>query len=284
MGEFYDRMNSDLRLARRSEATRAQYLREARKFVAFFMKPPTELGEAHIREYLHFLVEDCKISSSSHKMVVAAIKFLYARTLQTPEVVAAIPWPKVEHKLPSILSFRELDMLFQAAPEGMLRTAFTVAYCAGLRNSEVRHLRIDDLDTDRKVIIVRKAKGRCERMTLLSHGLLSALREYWAFARPPGPWFFPGHTSSGVISRTTLQRGFRKAIKCAGIRKRVIVHSLRHSFAVHLFEAGTDSRVIQSLLGHKSPRTTNRYLKVRADFIARIPCPLELMKEHLTSK
>ena len=284
MGKFYDRMNSDLRLARRSDATRAQYLREAKKFVAFFRKPPTQLGEAHIREYLHFLVEDCKVSCSSQKMVVAAIKFLYARTLQSPEVVTAIPWPKVEHKLPSILSFRELDLLFQAAPEGVLRTAFMVAYCAGLRNSEVRHLRFDDLDTDRKVIIVRKAKGRSERMTLLSDGLLSILRKYWVFARPSGPWFFPGHTSSGVISRTTLQKGFREAVKRAGIRKRVIIHSLRHAFATHLFEAGTDSRVIQSLLGHKSPRTTNRYLKVRADFISRIPCPLELMKSHITSK
>lgn len=281
MGRFYDLMDSNLRLARLSEATRQQYLREAKKFVAHFMRPPNELGEEHVREYLHYLVDECKVSCSSHKLALAGIKFLYARTLGLPEIVASIPWPKVEHRLPSILSFRELDSLFQAAPEGLLRTAFKVAYATGLRSNELRHLNIGDIDTERRVIVVRKAKGHSHRLTLLSDALLTLLREYWCAVRPTGPWFFPGRRSDSVVSRTTLQHGFREARKRAGIRKRVSLHSLRHSFATHLFEAGTDSRVIQSLLGHKSPRTTNRYLKVRSDFIAQVPCPLDLLRKHL---
>jgi site-specific recombinase XerD len=245
------------------------------------MKTPTELGEPQIREYLHHLIDDLKVSCSTHKMAVAAIKFLYKTTLNRPDVVASVPWPKTDHRLPNILSFQELFSLFQAAPNIFLRTTFMVGYTSGLRVNEICHLRIDDIDSNRGVLHVREGKGNKERLTLLPERLLTALRDYWRIVRPPGPWLFPGGTPEGTVGRTKLQRGFREAAKRARIRKRVTPHSLRHSFATLLFEAGTDSRVIQELLGHRSPRSTARYLKVRADFIRRVPCPLQLMEEHL---
>ncbi len=279
MAKFYDLMNSNLRLSRRAEKTRAEYLRHAKQFVAFHMKSPPELGEKEVREYLHYLVDDLKVSCSTQRMAVAAIKFLY-KTIGRQEVVDAIPWPKMKHRLPVVLSFPELSSLFDAAPNLFLKTTFLVAYGAGLRVNEVCHLKTENIDSKRGVLQVI-GKGDKERLTLLPSRLLQALREYFRHYRPAGPWLFPGGTSEGNVSRTKLQSGFRKAAKLANIRSRATFHSVRHSFAVHLFEAGTDSRVIQELLGHKSPRTTARYLKVRTDFIRQVPCPLQLMEQHM---
>ena len=280
MGKTYDRMESQLRLAGKAESTQKLYLQQAKKFVAYHMKPPAELCEADVRAYLHHLMDERKASTSSQKLALAAIKYLYNETLGMPEVVAAFPWPKVKNKLPTILSFNELFALFEAADDNLLKTAFLVAYGAGLRVNEVCHLKTSDIDSERGVIRVL-GKGSKERQTILTPRLLRALRQYWRENRPSSDWLFPGGSRDGAISRTTLQRGFRIAVKKAQIRKRVQFHSLRHSFATHLFEAGVDSRAIQSMLGHKSAQTTAKYLKVRTDLLRKIVCPLQLMEVHL---
>lgn len=283
MGEFYDRMDSDLRLSRRSERTRKQYLRAARAFVAHFMKPPTKLGEPEIRQYLEHLVDVRRVGVSAQKMAVAGIKFLYQKTLDRPEEVKLIPWPKVESPLPDILTFGELSAVFEHAPSPLYRASFLVAYGAGLRVTEIARLQMSDIDSERNVIIVRSGKGKRDRLTLLSPRLLHLLRRYWSSCKPPGPWLFPGRTTEGHISRSSLQTRFREAVGQAGIAKSITFHSLRHAFATHLLEAGVDVRIIQSVLGHKSLRTTARYTRVRADLIRDLPCPLELLAQGLDS-
>jgi len=280
MGEVKDLMLSNLRLARYKDNTQREYLRRVELFVKFFMRSPRELGEGEVRQYLHHLVDEVEVSTASLKMTVAGIKFLYNRVLVMPEVVRNIPWPRVDHRLPHILSFEELAALFEATTNVTLRAAFGLGYGAGLRMNEIRFIDVGNIDSKRGVLRVF-GKGGKERFTLLSPRLVDILRDYWRIVRPGGPYLFPSTGSDGVICRTTLQQGFRKSAAKAGIRREVTLHSLRHSFATHLFEAGTDSRIIQALLGHSSPRTTARYLKVRVDYIRRVACPLQLMEEHL---
>lgn len=277
MGKFYDRMDSDLRLARYSEDTYKQYLDHAKRFVGHFMKPPDELGEAEIREYLHYLVDVRIVSPHTQKMALAAIKFLYRRTLGEEEKVDRIPWPKIPEKLPEILTHQELVRLFAMARSTRDRASFMVAYGSGLRVSEVCRLRVEDVDSERGVLHVQEGKGKKSRLTLLSGRLLTELREYWRLCRPSGPWLFDGMKKDSHIGRAALQSAFRKAAHYAKIKRQVTFHSLRHAFGTYLLEAGEDVRVIQALMGHKNLKTTTRYTQVRADLIRKVPCLLDLL-------
>jgi integrase/recombinase XerD len=278
MGRLYDRMKSDLCLARLSPRTAEQYLDHARRFVIHHGRSPEAMGEAEVRQYLHHLVEERKVSVYTHKMSLAAVKFLYRVTLRRPEEVVSIPWPKVVDPLPEVLDRSELPGLFAAAPTLLIRAGLLLGYGAGLRVSEACAVRVEDLDTKRGVLKVC-GKGNKERLTLLSPTLLAELRRYWAAVRPPGPWVLPGRTKSDHVDRSVLQRGFHRAALAAGLKRDVSYHCLRHSFATHLLEAGVDARIIQVMLGHQSIRTTTRYTQVRADLISRLPDPLALLSE-----
>ena len=280
MGEFHDRMQSDLRLARKASGTQTEYLAHARRFVAFHRRPPTELGEAEVRQYLHHLIDERKASVYTQKMATAGIKFLYSVTLQRPEVVASIPWPKVVDPLPAILDPSEVSPLFAAACSLVVRAGMMLGYAAGLRVSEVCALRVEDLDAKRSAIVVRGGKGGKDRQTLLSPLLHEQLRRYWLAVRPAGPWLLPGSKPEAPLDRRVLQDGIRLAVQKVGLRKRITFHSLRHSFATHMLEAGVDLRVIQSMLGHASIGTTTRYLQVRSDLLAKLPDPLALLRSR----
>lgn len=282
MKTLLDRMESDLKLKRLSEGTRKEYLRCARDFVGFFDQTPEELDEDDVRRYLLHLVEVRKASTAKHKMHLAAVKFLFDKTLGRPEVVKTIPWPKVTSRLPEILAFEQVHGLFEAAASPLYRNAFMAAYGAGLRVSETAGLAAADIDGDRGVIVVRNAKGDKDRLTILSPILLSSLRHYWVNGRPNSehPWLFPGQTKRGHISRESLQKEIHTAARRAGVRKALRFHSLRHAFATHLLEAGVDLRIIQALLGHKRINSTARYTQVRIDHIGKLDSPLELLSEH----
>ena len=277
--DVYSRLKSDIRLSRRSDRTGKQYLQQIRRFLAHFPGHyPADLAEADVRTYLHHLVDKRRVSPYTQKMALAAIKFLFEKTLGRPDEVKRIPWPKITDPLPTVLAHADLIALFRAARTPLLLTAFISAYGSGLRVSEVARLQVPDIDSDRGVLCVRGGKGGKDRLTVLPPRLLAALRRYWRDTQPKGPWIFPGSSVPGHISRRHLHEGFRKAVHEAGIaRPGVRFHSLRHTFATHMLEAGVDVHVLHALLGHARVDTTTRYAQVRTDHIARLPDPLDLL-------
>jgi integrase/recombinase XerD len=278
MGKLQDKMSEDLQLRRYAPSTCRQYLDCARKFVAYHMRSPEQLGERDVRRFLLYLVQERKVSDSSHKMHVAALKFLYAVTLERPEVICAIPWPKVRQKLPDILSGSEVDALLDAMESVMYRAIVMTAYAVGLRIAEVCKLPVTALDSKRMVVRV-VGKGGRERVLPLPPILLFTLRTYWKEAKCSGRFLFPGQQEGSCISASAVRTNLKAAAKKAGIPKRVTPHVLRHSFATHLLELGTDVRVIQMLLGHGSLRTTLRYTRVTPQLLAGTKSPVDVPRE-----
>ena len=208
-------------------------------------------------------------------MHVAAVKFLYGITLDRPEVAARVPWPRMPWKLPDILTPDEMVEVLAAIDSLMHRAIVMTAYGTGLRISEACALMTGDIDSKRGVIHVRDGKRGRDRFVMLPARLLDVLRAYWRAARPTGPALFPGQTPRGVISSNAVGRALHKAVKRTTINKRVTPHVLRHCFATHLLEGGTDIRIIQMLLGHGSIRTTARYTQVSTRHIAKTQSPLD---------
>ena len=208
-------------------------------------------------------------------MHVAALRFLYTTTLRRPEEVVRIPWPKVPRTLPDILSRDEVLRLLDRVGNIKHRAVLSCAYGAGLRITEACSLTVKDLDSQRGLIHVRKGKRQLDRYVMLSERLLLLLREYWRQVRPEPPLLFPGEVSGQPISPRTVRESLKKAAVGLGIQKRVTPHSLRHAFATHLLEAGTDIRVIQALLGHGSIRSTQRYTAVSRRHVGRVKSPLD---------
>ncbi len=276
MGQLKAKMIEDLQLRRYAPATCEQYVACARSFVAYHMRPPTELDERDVRRFLLHLVLERRVGAATQKMHVAGIKFLYEKTLGRPEVVAAIPWPKIRQKLPDILSGTEVDKLLEALESTTYRAIVMTTYAVGLRVSEVCALDTVDIDAKRKVIHVRHAKGGRDRYVPLPERVYFVLREYWKEVRPKGPHLFPGQQPGSCVSHAAVRANLKLAAAAAGIKKRVTPHVLRHSFATHLLELGTDIRVIQMLLGHRSIRTTLRYTRVTMRLVAGTTSPIDV--------
>lgn len=273
MGIFRDRMNQDLQLAQYRPSTQESYLRCARNFVAYYRRPPTELDREDIRKFLLTLVE----RPASQKIHWAAIKFLYTTTLRRPEEVVDIPWPKIRQKLPDILSMNEVAILLTAIEPIMYRMVVMTTYAAGLRISEACALGVDDIDSQRGLIHVRDGKRGRDRYVVLSPRLLHCLREYWRITRPQGDFLFPGNQPGRHVNPRLIRNALKSAAKKVGIHKRVNPHQLRHAFATHLLENGTDIRVIQVLLGHHSIRTTAHYTRVSTRHVASVSSPLDAL-------
>jgi len=250
------------------------------------LEDPTldDVGEEEVRAYLHHLVDERKVSPYTQKAATAALKFLFERTLGRPEVTKPIPWPTITSPLPAVLSARELVAIFRAAPSPQQRVALVCMYGTGVRVSEVCRLRPEDIDSERGVVLVRKGKGNRDRQTVLPDRLLENLRRWWRNDRPStGPWLFPSRQSrSGHVTDRHVREGFNRAVAAAGVRREgVRLHSLRHSFATHMLEAGVDVAVVQAMLGHRSIQTTTRYAQVRTDLIASVPDPLERLVDSV---
>lgn len=275
MGQLRDKMKADLKLRRYRHGTIKNYLGCAKKFVAFHRRPAEQMGEAEAHRFLLHLIEEQKIGPAGHKMYVAALRFLYGVTLGRPQVAARLPWPRVPSKLPDILDGSEVERLLQAIDSLRYLAIVMVAYGAGLRISEACTLCIQDIDSKRGLIHVRDGKRGRDRFVMLSPRLLECLRQYWRKERPKGPELFPGQAPGQMVAPGTVCRALRKAVAKAGLSKRVTPHVLRHCFATHLLEGGTDIRVIQCLLGHSSIRTTTRYTQVSARHIGDTQSPLD---------
>ena len=236
------------------------------------------MGEVEIKDFLLYLVQEKKASPATHRMHLAALKFLYTVTLKRPEEVAGIPFPKVPVRLPEILAGTEVERVLFCIKSLVPRTIAMLAYGAGLRISEACTLCPEDIDSKRGLIHVRHGKGGKDRDVMLGERVLLLLREYWKLAQPQGPYLFPNRKSSErSTAKRTVYRALQKASQASELTKRVTPHVLRHSFATHLLELGTDIRKIQALLGHSSLESTNRYTRVSQECIRRIQSPLDVL-------
>ena len=275
MSPLRRRMIEDMTVRNLSPATQRSYVHAVLRFARFFDCSPERLGLEDVRTFQVHLVAG-GISWPALNQTVCALRFLYGVTLKQAELPERIPYARTPRKLPVVLSADEVVRFLEAVPSLKTRAALTTAYAAGLRASEAASIKIADIDSGRMVIRVEQGKGGRDRYVMLSPQLLGILRSYWRLARP-AHWLFPGRDREHPINPTVLHAGCRSACAACGLSKRVTVHTLRHSFATHLLENGTDVR-IQALLGHRSLNTTARYTQVATSTIRGTPSPLDRLR------
>lgn len=265
-----------------SQATVRAYLAAVEDFARYFHRRPDQLSPDHIRQYQAYLFRERKLTANSVTQRLGALRFFYIKTLKQSWSVELTPYPKKVLRLPSILSQEEVTRLIEAAHTPFQRILLMTLYATGLRRAELANLKITDIDTARHVIHVQGGKGRKDRDVMLSPKLLEALREYWRGLRiKPKTWLFPGnrwHTADHPIDTKVVWLACKEAAERAGIRKEVHPHTLRHCFATHLLEAGSDLRTIQILLGHRDLEETTIYLHLSQHRLNATASPLDTLK------
>src|SRR5436305_6264444 len=270
------RMIEDMTVRNLSPATQQSYLNAVSKFSRYFGRSPDRLGLGDVHAFQVHLVAT-GISWPALNQIVCALRFFYGVTLGQAIVPERIAHAREPSKLPVVPSADEVVRFLAAIPSLKSRTALTTVYAAGLRVSEVVLLKIADIDSQRMVIRVEQGKGGKDRYVMLSPQLLKILRTYWRLARPKR-WLFPGREAGEPVSVATLQEACRVAARRAELSKPVTVHTLRHSFATHLLEAGTDLRHIQVLPRRPSLASTARYTQVATKTISNTPSPLDRLR------
>ena len=274
MGKLREQMKMDLKLKGYSPKTQAAYLGYTKNFVRYFGRSPAKMGEKEIREYLYHLVTEKDLGDSSINSAYSALKFFYKTTLCRDWNMAKIPRRKPEKRLPVVLDGSEIKQLLVVTANLKHRALLMITYSAGLRVSETAHLKVSDIDSKRMQLRIAQGKGKKDRYALLSPVTLNLLRDYWRQYRPFS-WLFPGRSPERPISTRTIQKVFEKAKRKAGIKKPATVHTLRHSFATHLLEAGTDIYRVQKLMGHTTPKTTTIYIHLRRQDLLKVVSPLD---------
>lgn len=271
-------MARDLAMRGYAQRTQDRYLKRVRHMIARFGRPASELSRDELRDYVEEL-QALKRSASWLKNELCALRFLYKRTLGRPELVSFISLPRQYSPLPTVLSEKEVDDVLNAIRIRRYQAIAMVMYGSGLRISEARVLEVRDIDGERGVIHVRHGKGNKAREAKLSPSLYRWLRGYWSRERPPAPYLFASQAGR-LPSDKTICKALSKAAEDAWIKKRVIPHVLRHSFATHLLEHGTDINVVRALLGHSSIKTTMRYARVTRKLVRQTPSPLDLLPQR----
>jgi integrase/recombinase XerD len=274
MTPLRQRLLEDLQLRNYSPRTIECYVAQVAHFARHFGRPPDQLGADDLRAYQLYLLQVRHASWSAFNQAVCALRFFYGVCLGRPDVVVALPYGKRPKTLPAVLSRDEVLQFFAAFPTDPDRLMVRTTYACGLRIGEVVRLRVSAIDSRRGVLLVRQGKGRKDRQVPLSPQLLQELRAYWQRYRPRD-WLFPGVGPNGHRSITALQRRVTRAVRGLGWSKRVSLHTLRHSYATHLLEAGVDVVTVQHLLGHRDLQTTARYLHVSTRHLQRVPSPLD---------
>jgi site-specific recombinase XerD len=273
MSPLRRRMIEDMKVRNLSPATQRCYVHAVAKFSKYFGRSPDRLGLAEVRAYQVHLVS-AGVSWGAFNQAVCALRFFFGVTLGRAAIVERIPYARKPQRLPVVLSAAEVTRFLTGVTNLKHRMALTTAYAAGLRVSEVVRLKIADIDSSRMLIRVEQGKGAKDRYVMLSPRLLTLLRDYWRAVRPRH-WLFPGQSEDRHLDPSVLQAACRAARAAAGFRKPVTMHTLRHSFATHLFEAGNDIRTIQVLLGHGDLSTTTRYARVATTTIGSTTSPLD---------
>jgi integrase/recombinase XerD len=277
MTALRQRMIEDMQVRNLSPHTQTSYVQQVSLFARYFGKPPDQLGPEEIRSYQVHLTNEKKLAPSSILIAVAAMRFLYKVTLHRDwSMEDIIPAPKKPQKLPIVLSPEEVLHFLDSLASPKHRTILTTCYAAGLRISEAVRLKPTHIDSQRMVIRVELGKGQKDRYVMLSPRLLEILREWWRLEKPKG-WLFPGDIVGRHITSDAVELACRQAHQASRISKPITPHSMRHAFAVHLLERGTDVRTIQLLLGHRSLATTARYLRIATNRVCSTTSPFDLL-------
>jgi site-specific recombinase XerD len=272
------KMLDELQRRNYSQSTIRSYTKTIERFAEHFDRRPDQLGPDQIREYQVHLFRDLKLSAGTVEQQGAALRFFFVKTLRRAYLPEHIPFPKRARPLPTILSQEEVTRLIEGADNLMHRAMLMTLYSTGLRRAELCHLKVADVDSSRMVIHVHRGKGGRDRDVLLSPNLLETLREYWRWMRPK-TYLFPGMVNNWradvPITEKMVWGAVREAAQRAGIKKRVSPHTLRHTFATHMLEAGADLRTIQVLLGHAKLADTTLYLHLSRRHLQAVASPLD---------
>jgi integrase/recombinase XerD len=273
MGELRERMQHDLVVRGMSPRPQEAYLAAVKGLAQHYRQRPDTLSAQQVKGYIRHLIEQRHLAPNSVRIAVFGLRFFYTVTLHRQPFT--LPLPKGVKKLPEVLSCEEVTRLLANTTTLRERALLMTTYGGGLRVSEVVRLRVSDIDPQRDLIRVEQGKGRKDRYTLLGPRLLTELRHYWRVYRPAPPWLFPQRHKGAPMAVETAQKIYYGAKRRAGIIKAGGIHALRHSFATHLLEAGTDLPTLQRLLGHDSITTTMRYVHVSQQRVATQGSPLD---------
>ena len=277
MTPLRQRMLEDMRIRNLAVNTQEAYVQQVSLFARYFNQSPERLGPEQIRAYQVYLTTEKKLAPGSILIAVSALRFLYKVTLKKDWTFdAIIPAPQKPQALPVVLSPEEVLQFLACVASRKHRAILTTCYGAGLRVSECIALTIPAIDSKRMVVRVEQGKGMKDRYVMLSHKLLAILHEWWQVERSRH-WLFPGEMPDQHISRSAVELGCQKAHRICKIAKPITPHSMRHAFAVHLLEQGTDIRTIQLLLGHRSLATTAKYLRIATSKVCSTSSPLDLL-------
>jgi site-specific recombinase XerD len=269
-------MIRELELHRKSPRTIEAYVTAVVQLAEHYGRSPDRITLEEVRDFLHHLIAKRKLAFSTCNQRLAGIRFFYRQVLRQEEFDLRVP-AKRSGKLPEPLGRGEVERLLEAPTNVKHRVLLMTCYATGVRASELVHLRVEDIHSERMQVHVRLGKGAKDRYTLLSPRLLEQLRAYWQTCRPR-PWLFLGRDRTGPLPVATAQKIYYAAKRRAGIQRGHGIHTLRHSFATHLMEAGVDLPTLQRLLGHTSLATTAKYLHVTSKHLQGVRSPLELLR------
>jgi len=279
MSVLKEKMTMDLQLKGFSEQTQKAYISHVKAYSKYFRQSPDKLGTDEIKQYLHYLITERKLSKSYINTTYSGLKFFYTVTLGREWEMKQIPRVKRDKKLPTVLSKGEVQKIFDATTNLKHKAILMTVYGGGLRVSEVANLKPGDIDSANMQIHIRLGKGNKDRYTILAKANLMILRKYWKLYRP-GIWLFPGANTVNHLSIRSIERIFQQSKEKAGINKVASIHTLRHSFATHMLESGANISYIQLLLGHTSPKTTCIYIHLTTKDALNLKSPLDTFGDY----
>jgi integrase/recombinase XerD len=278
------RMIEDMAARKLNPHTQRSHIQSCKRFAAWLKRSPDTATPDEVRRFQLYLVES-GMSICNRNRIMTGVRFLFRVTLRRHDLAAEVWHIKEPQKLPPVLSPEEVRRILTMATSLKARTMLSLAYGCGLRAGEVVRLRAGDIDSEQMIIRIVQSKGRKDRHVMLPAEVLDLLRQWWkarptaynAGGAPERRWLFRGRSDHRPLTTRQFSRLFKEAAQAAGLRKTVSLHSLRHSFATHLLERGTDIRLIQALLGHDKLETTARYSRVATGMIAKIESPLDAL-------
>ena len=280
MTDLRKRMLEELQRRNYSPTTIRYYLRVVENFACYFGKRPDRLTQDHIREYQVYLLQERKLQAGTVGLHIAALRFFFVKTLRRPYLQLDLPSPKRPKRLPTVLSADEVARLIESANNLLDYAMLMTLYATGVRRAELSRLKVEDIDSQRMIVHIRQGKGNRDRDVPLTPKLLKTLREYWQWMKPK-TYLFPGMVNNWRADKPLTPKcvwsAVQDAAKRAGITKRVSPHTLRHSWATHLLENGTDLRTIQMLMGHADLRATSVYLHLSRRHLQAVTNPAEAM-------